>query len=465
MSGSRGKGHLPPGPTAPGAVQMYRWMFRPIPFMESCRQRYGSMFTIRLGGSNEILVVADPAHAMDVLAGDPRVFDSGAANLLFRPVVGEYSLLLLDGDAHMRHREIMLPHFKPSHVGTFTEAIERAVQDVIERWPTDRPFHLAPEMEDITYQAISRITFGESDDPRLKRLGELMPDMMDRCDSPFTLMPQFRFQAGGLSPFARLQKVLGEIDELLNGLIEERRADPLSQLRDDVLSLLLRAQHEDGSPLGNLEIRDELITLLMAGYETTTAGLTWAFERILREPRVLRRLTDEIAGGEETYLDATIKETLRARPVVPIVARKVRAPVAIGEYSVPAGSVLMANVYLIHQDPDVYPEPEQFRPERFLDGLPDPRAWVPFGGGVRRCLGASFAQLEMKIVIRTVLRELELTVPDDAPEPTIRRRFTFVPKHDGLVQARKRAPKAPANARQRGGMSAPAPNIRPKIKR
>jgi cytochrome P450 len=444
---------------------MYSWMFRPIPFMERCRRKFGPLFSIRLGRAHNLLVVADPAHAMEVLAGDPEYFDSGAANLIFRPVVGEYSLLLLDGAEHMRHRNIMLPQFMPGHVRHYADVIERAVTDRIERWPTDRAFRLAPEMEAITYDAISKITFGDLEDARLVRLGELMPEMMDRCDSPFTLLPQFHVHAAGLSPFARMLKVVEEIDSLLHSIIEERRADPLAQLKDDVLSVLLRARYEDGSPLGDREIRDELITLLMAGYETTTAGLTWAFERILRDQRVLGRLTEEIASGEDRYLDATIKETLRARPVVPIVARKIRVPVNIGGYEMPRGSVLMVSVYLIHQDPDVYPQPEQFRPERFLDGLPDPRAWIPFGGGVRRCLGANFAQLEMKIVLRTVLRELELTVPDEAPEPTIRRRFTFVPKHDGLVRARKRAPRSGAGLRERQEKAPQTANIRPTVKR
>jgi cytochrome P450 len=272
----------------------------------------------------------------------------------------------------------------------------------------------------------------------------LAGDMMDRCASPFTLLPPLRVEMGGLSPFARLMKVMDEIDQLLYEMIDERRADPLSGLRDDVLSILLRAEHEDHSPLEDREIRDEILTMIMAGFETTTAGLAWAFERILREPRVLNRLREELDAGEQGYLDAVVKEVLRARPSVPIVARKVREPVQIAGYEMPAGTVLMASVYLVHMDPEVYPEPEVFRPERFSEGRPNPRAWIPFGGGVRRCLGASLAQLEMKIALGTVLRELDLEVVDPSPEPPVRRRFTFAPKNDCLVTARPRVTHAAA---------------------
>jgi cytochrome P450 family 135 len=413
-------------------------MFRPIEFMEQCRRKYGPVFSIRLGAANNIVVVGDPAYAMDVLAGDPDIFDSGQANLLFRPVLGRNSLLVLDGDEHMEHRRILLPSFRPGHVQTYTEAIERAVQSRMSEWPIDEEFRLAPEMQAITYEAVSRVVFGDRVDERGQRLAELAGDMMDRCASPFTMLPPLHVDLGGLSPFARLMKVVDEIDRVLYEIIGERQEDPLSGVRDDVLSILLRAEHEDGSPLSDREIRDEIVTLIMAGFETTTAGLSWAFERVLRSPDLLARLREELAAGGHTYLDATVKEVLRARPSVPIVARKVREPVEIAGYEVPAGTVLMVSVYLVHTDPEIYPEPEEFRPERFIEDRPDPRAWIPFGGGVRRCLGANLAQLEMKIVLGSVLRELDLEPARPAAEPAIRQRFTLAPKHDCLVVSRPR---------------------------
>lgn len=429
---------LPPGPNTPGWVQTSRWMFKPIEFMERCRERYGPIFSIKLGSARDIVVVGDPAYAMDVLSGDPEIYDSGQANLLFRPVLGPNSLLVLDGADHMEHRRIMLPNFGSGHVQTYSEAIERAVRMRMKKWPMGEKFPLAPEMQAITYEAISKVVFGDAVDERGERLAILAGDMMDRCASPFTMLPPMRMELGGMSPFARLMRVVGEIDRVIYEIIDERREDPLSSVRDDVLSVLLRAHHEDGSPLGDREIRDEILTMIMAGFETTTAGLAWAFERLLHEPRVLNRLRDELDRGESEYLDAVVKEVLRARPAVPIVARKVREPVEIAGYEMPAGTVLMAAVYLVHTDPSVYPNPEEFRPERFSDARPDPRAWIPFGGGVRRCLGASLAQLEMKIVLRMVLKELDLEPGNPAPEPPVRRRFTFAPKDDCLVTARPR---------------------------
>jgi len=441
-------GGLPPGPRTPGSVQTMQWMYRPISFLDRCRERYGPVFSIRLGAARNIAVIGDPEEGMNVLAGNPEIYDSGQANLLFRPVLGHYSLLVLDGAEHMEHRRIMLPSFGTGHVQTYAEAIERATRRRLSEWPTNEPFPLAPEMQAITYEAISRVVFGDRPDERGERLAELAGEMMDRAASPFTLLPPLRVELGGMSPYARLMKVMTEIDTLLYSMIDERRADPLSQLRDDVLSVLLRATREDGSPLGDREIRDEILTLIMAGFETTTAGLSWAFERILREPRVLNRLRKELDDGDEGYLDCTVKEVLRARPAVPIVARKVREPVEVGGYTMPAGSVLMVAVYLIHQDPTAYPQPEEFRPERFEDGLPDPKAWVPFGGGVRRCLGASLAQLEMKIVLRTALQEFDLEAVTDEPEQQVRRRFTFAPKHDCLVRARPRAARGVARGKR-----------------
>jgi cytochrome P450 len=408
-------------------------MFRPMEFMDRCRERYGPIFSIQLGAARNIVVVGDPIYAMDVLSGDPEIYDSGQANLLFRPVLGPNSLLVLDGDEHMQHRRILLPNFKAGHVKGYSDAIEKVVRRRLSNWPMEEPLPLAPEMQAITYEAISQVVFGEAVDDRGEQLAELAGEMMDRAASPFTLLPPLRVELGGISPFARLMKVVDQIDRLLYEIIEERRQDPASSFREDVLSVLVHAEHEDGSPLEDREIRDEILTMIMAGFETTTAGLSWAFERIIRTPRVLDRLRNELDRGNEDYLDAVVKEVLRARPAVPIVARKIREPVILAGYELPAETVLMASVYLVHREPSVYPEPEEFRPERFEGGLPDPRAWIPFGGGVRRCLGASLAQLEMKIVLRTAFRDLDLRPVISDPEPPVRRRFTFAPKRDCTV--------------------------------
>jgi cytochrome P450 len=247
---------------------------------------------------------------------------------------------------------------------------------------------------------------------------------MRRCASPFTLLPYFRHELGGITPYARLQQVLDELDHIFLDAIVERQASPIEDA-SDCLSLLCAATDERGTPLSNREIRDELLTMIMAGYETTTSALAWTFERLLRSPEVMGRLQDELVQGSDEYLDAVVKEVLRLRPVVPVVARKVREDVALNGHTVPAGSVLMVSLYLLHRDPAVHADPGDFRPERFLEGQGEP--WHPFGGGVRRCLGASFAQLEMKVVIRAVLAAATLRAVDPADEPIARKRFTFAP--------------------------------------
>jgi cytochrome P450 len=318
-------------------------------------------------------------------------------------------------------------------------------------------------MEAISFASIMRVVFGDHHDDSHAELRRLIPDMMDRCDSPFTLMPWFHRDLAGGSPYARMMKIVDEIDALLYETITERRADPMTQLRDDTLSLLLRAEHEDGSPLSDQEIRDELLTMIMAGYETTTSGCAWALERLLRSPAKLERLTAEIEGGEDdAYLDAVVKETLRARPVVPVVARHLAEAIELDGYLIPAGSTVMVSIYLVHNDEETYPEPDEFRPERFLGGTPEGAAWIPFGGGVRRCIGARFAELEMKVVLTQVLATAKLRRIGRSAEDVKRKRFTLAPEGgaaavvEELVSAetalgsgrfRRRSPRAVAGQR------------------
>jgi cytochrome P450 family 135 len=420
---------LPPGPGAPGWLQSSQWMFRPIEFMERCRRRYGRIFTLRLGPKHNVTMVADPRLAKEVMAGDPAVFRAGDTNGLFRPVVGSNSILLLDGDAHMRQRKILLPGFGASHGAQFVDQVREITQDRLSTWKAGQRLRLQDEMEAISFASIMRVVFGDHSDDSHAELRRLIPDMMDRCDSPFTLMPSFRRELAGGSPYARLMKVIDEIDAILYETIAERRADPMTQLRDDTLSLLLRAQHEDGSPLADEEIRDEVLTMVMAGYETTTSGCAWALERLMRSPDKLDRLTKEIEAGEDDlYLDAVVKETLRVRPVVPVVARHLAEAIELDGYVIPAGSTVMVSIYLVHNDEETYPDPVEFKPERFLAGTPEGAAWIPFGGGVRRCIGARFAELEMKVVLTQVLATAKLRAAGRSEEGPKRKRFTLAPE-------------------------------------
>jgi cytochrome P450 family 135 len=364
-----------------------------------------------------------------VMAGDPAVFRAGDTNGIFRPVVGANSILLLDGDAHMRQRKILLPGFGASHGAQFVDQVREIAQARLSEWKPGQRLRLQDEMEAISFASIMRVVFGEHSDDSHAELRRLIPEMMDRCDSPLTLMPWFRRELAGGSPYARLMRVVDEVDVLLYETITERRADPMTQLRDDTLSLLLRAEHEDGSPLTDQEIRDEVLTMVMAGYETTTSGCAWALERLLRSPDKLERLAAEIEEGEDdAYLDAVVKETLRARPVVPVVARHLAEAIELDGYLIPAGSTVMVSIHLVHNDEQTYPEPQEFRPERFLGGTPDGAAWIPFGGGVRRCIGARFAELEIKVVLTQVLATARLRPIGRTSEGATRKRFTLAPE-------------------------------------
>jgi cytochrome P450 family 135 len=452
---------LPPGPRSPGWMQTSQWMFRPIEFMDRCRQQYGEIFTIRLGPAKNVVMIGSPELAKQALSRDPDILRAGDTNGIFRPVVGSNSILLLDGDAHMHQRRILLRGLGASHAAQFVDQVREIAAKRIGGWEKGQRLKLHDEMEAISFASIMRVVFGEHSDEPHAELRELIPEMMDRCDSPFTLMPWFRRELAGGSPYARLMRVLDRIDEILFELISERRADPMTQVRDDIVSLLLKAEHEDGSALTDREVRDEILTMIMAGYETTTSGSAWALERLLRSPEQLDRLTAEIESGSDgAYMDAVVKETLRARPVVPVVARHVTETVGLGGYTIPAGSTLMVSIYLVHSDPESYPEPDEFRPERFLSGVPEEAAWIPFGGGVRRCLGARFAELEMKVILTQVLTTARLRATGKKDEDFKRKRFTFAPENGAAAEVEELVPaQSSLGTRrfQRRGPQVPAP--------
>jgi cytochrome P450 family 135 len=446
-------GELPPGPGLPGVLQTLQWMYRPIEFMERCRRKYGPIFRLSLGPASNVFVIADPGAAKKVLTADPEHYRAGDTNGIFRDVVGNHSILVMDGPEHLHHRRILLP-VVGRHADRYRELITEVARNRIATWKPGSEIRLLGEMEAISFEVMMRIAMGsDGSSEREEQLRTLIPQMMDRCESPFTLIPWFRHELGGISPYARLMRFIDGIDEILYDAIAERRSDPLTAVQSDALSLLLRATYEDGSPLEDMVIRDELLTLLMAGYETTTAGLTWAFERLLRAPEKLDRLLRELETGDQRYLMAVVRETLRRRPVIPIAARKALRPIELLGYEIPAGSVLMVAIYLIHGDPEIYPNPKAFEPERFLDADPkgmEGGSWIPFGGGIRRCLGASLAQYELAVVIRTVLEEAELSLTKRSAEPVARRRFTFSPGREGLVRVESVSPdvRSPVGSRR-----------------
>jgi cytochrome P450 len=332
----------------------------------------------------------------------------------------------------------MLPPFHGRSVTRYRDVIADIAARELERWPLGRSFALRPRMQDITLEVILRTIFGVNDPARRERFSRATK-RLDRVSTPVMWIPGLRRDLGPLSPWRRFLRARAEADEVIYGEIRARRAEPGFESRDDVLSLLLQARHEDGSPMSDVELRDELMTLVGAGHETTATALCWAFELILRHPRVESRLREEIAdGGGEEYLDAVMKETLRLRPVVVDVVRKLMEDTEVGGRMLPAGRYVVPAIALVHLREDVYPDPHEFRPERFLEGQPEPYAWIPFGGGVRRCIGAAFAQQEIKIVLRTLIEGARLRPASRRPEVPRARNVTMVPSRGARVVMEER---------------------------
>jgi cytochrome P450 family 135 len=428
---------------------MWQWIARPIPFLTSASHRYGDFFTLRFV-FGPVVFVADPHVIKQVFRGDPDVFHAGEANATpLEPLMGRNSVLLLDGPEHMRQRKLMLPSFHGERMQRYGTLMQEIAEREIERWPVGRPFGLRPRTQAITLEIIMRTVFGIEDADRLARLSERLAAMLDigmqsRALAAIAIPPVRKTIGRGLwKRFLRLRAAADA--EIYDEIARRRQATDIEQ-RDDVLSILLQAHDEDGRPMTDQELRDELMTLLVAGHETTATTLAWAFDLLLRHPTELERLTAEVEAGQDTdYLEAVIKETLRIRPVVPGVIRVLTAATEMNGFQLPAGTRVAPNIYLTHRRPDVYPEPERFRPERFLDGGPDTYSWIPFGGGIRRCLGASFALYEMKIVIPAILQGVQLRAAGPDPERIRRRAITFVPEHDAqvVVEAIRSSP-APA---------------------
>jgi cytochrome P450 len=435
LYGARTVAQLPPGPKAPPAVQSLAWWTRSIPLFERCRARYGKRFTIRLVQVPPHVHLCDPAEVKEVFTAPPEVLHPGEGAKILEPVVGANSVILLDERAHLSQRKLMLPAFHGERMEALTGLLEEVTEREVAAWPLDRPLALHPRLQALTMEVILRAVFGLDPGSRLDAIRERLAANLEFGNHPASVVP---FLQRGRR-FREFEQRRDEADALLFELIDERRA--AGEERDDVLAMLLAARHEDGSPMSKQELRDELMTLLVAGHETTASELAWAFERLARTPEALRRLVAEIDSGDgDAYMTATIQETLRRRPVIPNAApRLTKEPVEIGGFRYPEGVALLANAYLIHHDPAIYPDPYAFRPERFLEQGPGTYTWIPFGGGRRRCLGASFAQLEMKVVLRAVLsRALPAPAPDPA-EGSRRRAITLSPRRSAITVLKSRA--------------------------
>jgi len=418
---------LPPGPRSPSLWQFLQYILRPYPFLDGARRRHGAPFTVRFPRHGRIVMLSDPAAIKDVFTGDPHVLHSGESNAFLGETLGENSLLVLDDEAHWRQRVPQVPPFHGERMRAHTGAIRAATLRRMEGWRAGGTVELEEECRGITRDVILETVFGERDEA----FAGFIRGFLEKVDRPLALLGSLVPRR--LRPFTPWRPIViarRKLDAAIFSLLARRRAAPPA---DDVLSLLFRMTHEDGAPLADEELRDHLMTLLLAGHDTTAIALGWAFEQILSHPPALARIREEVSRGldETPYLDAAIRESHRLRPVVPLVIRLLKKPFVAGGREYPAGVHLAPCMVLAHRDPALYPDPEAFRPERFLDKAPDPNAWFPFGGGRRRCLGMAFALHEMRVVLATILSRARFEL-EPGRKSGVRRKGILLAPRDGV---------------------------------
>ncbi|MGH2974659.1 MAG: cytochrome P450 [Solirubrobacterales bacterium] len=428
---------LPPGPSTSVGEQSARWASEPLPFLEECRERFGDAFTLRLRHLGTWVVLSDPEDVKRVFSTDANELGVGMPNLALRPVLGAHSVMLSEEPEHMARRKMMLPRFHGERMREDAEMMTELARREVRSWPAGEPFRLWPRMQALTQEVVMRAVFGE-DEGRLDRLRGLLTTLTETINDDDRLRDLALFGPGWLEESSGWREAMAPVEKEVLAEVRRRRREGEDGRRDAV-SILIEARNEDGSPLSEKELRDELLTLLTDG--PTSSSLAWVFERLLRHPEKLSRLQSEILAGEgEEYLDAVIKETLRLRPPVSVVVRRLLRPATLGGYDLPAGTLIAPCVYLVHHRADVYADPGSFVPERFLEQRAAVPTWIPFGGGARRCLAASYAEQEMKRVLRTVLEEVELEPVEPRSERVTRAAIAFSPAQHGLVIAKPRTP-------------------------
>jgi cytochrome P450 len=438
--------NLPPGPRLPRFAQTLGFILSPARYLQWTRRRYGDVVTMSTLFDSRFVMVFEPEIVKQVFKGPPEQLRAGEANALLGPILGERSVLLLDGAEHLRHRRLMLPTFHGQRMKAYESIMREAADREIDAWPVGEPFELLPSMQALTLDVIMRAVFGVAEGRRYDDLRAALRDMLAPISRPVGVlvltMSMSRFR--GRDTVRRFEERRARVDALLFDEIARRREAPDLEEREDVFSTLLLARDEDGQPMTDQEIRDELVTLLVAGHETTATALAWTFDLLLHDDRVMSKLRSSIDAGDETYGDAVAKESLRVRPVIPGIGRKVRGePFELGGYTIPPGVEINPSIVMVHARADRYPDPRDFRPERFLDDSPpDTYTWIPFGGGVRRCVGASFALFEMRVVVERVLERAALAAAEPEPDAVERRGITLVPERG--VPVRQARPPRPA---------------------
>ena len=402
-------------------------------FIAACRRRYGTAFTLRVASMGTVVYLTDPADIKTVFSGDPRVYHAGEANSMLRGLLGDTSVLVVDGDVHRDRRRLMLAPFARDAVAAQVDLIAQIAADNIAGWPRDRSFAAAPKMSEITLEVILRTVIGTTDPARLAALRVVLPRVLRI--GPWQSLAVMKPELLQTWPWRRLRRAIADADRLLYAEIADHRADPRLAERTDALSMLVRASDEDGREMTDRELRDQLITLLLAGHDTTATGLAWALERLSRYPAVLERAVRAAEDGDDDYLDAVAKETLRNRPVVFDVGRILTEPVELAGHRLPAGVMVVPGLVAVHADSQLYPNPERFDPDRMLDATLSPSSYFPFGGGNRRCLGATFAMVEFRVVLREILRRVDLHTTSELGEKPRLKHVIFVPRRGARIRA------------------------------
>jgi cytochrome P450 family 110 len=444
---------LPDGPKSPDAWQMLQWVTRPFSFMRSCKHRYGDRFTVTLSQRVGPLVFFSHPEALQVIltGDDSDLFDApGELNVLVEPLLGPQSLIGLSGNRHRRMRQLLMPSFHGERMRSYGQLIRDITEEVLSELIAGETFSVRKSMQKISMRVILRAVFGLNEGPRYQQLERLLTAMLDRMSNPLSLgalfFPMLRQDFGPASPWGKFVRNRTEVDRLIYDEIAERRNRPDAS-RNDILTLLLSARDEAGEGLTDPELRDELMTLLVAGHETTATALTWALYWIYKFPTVRQKLLHEIQGLNGAldpaalfrlpYLNAVCSETLRIYPVGLLTfPRRTKAPVELMGSTLEAGTVVVGCIYLAHHREEVYPEPDGFKPERFLERRYSPFEYLPFGGGARRCIGMAFAQFEMKLVISSLLSKVQLALADTRSVRPVRRGLTSGPSPVRMIVKR-----------------------------
>jgi len=432
---------LPDGPSTPSIVQLIQWIASPLELLESAQKKYGDTFTLQLGSYRPLVFISNPQAIQEIFTASPEQFDAGSGNEILRPLLGDQSLTLMEGARHQRQRRLLLPPFHGDRMRAYGQLICDTTERTIGQWRIGEPFSVRSSMQEISLKVILQAVFGLYEGQRCEQLKQLLRSVLDVTGSPLSssllFFKSLQQDLGAWSPWGRFLRQKQQIDQLLNAEIEERRQQTDSS-RADILSMLMSARDENGQPMTDAELRDELITLLVAGHETTASALTWALYWIHHLPEVCDRLLKELdtVGDKKDlseisrlpYLTAVCSETLRIYPVAMLTfPRIVKSPLQIMGYQFEPDTVLAGCIYLTHHREDLYPEPKSFKPERFLERQFSPYEYLPFGGGNRRCIGMAFALFEMKLVLATVLSHWQLAIADHHSVQPVRRGLTLAP--------------------------------------